>query len=293
MAGTTTSLSTVDQFVQEVWAKTLNDAYRNNLVLEPLMDHRFEAEFEGVPTDKIYVNGFSEFDAATGSIAATGITESARLTYDEGNYESQASIEIDRHYYKAFALERTAEFFVNVPQMDKLKEQASFAMAKELDTFLAGFFDTEPGNSVGALLTPTSDEDIIKAQRLLNDANVPINDRFYVFSSIQEAEFKKENKYINSDFSQTTFNVNAGNGLVASGLYNSDWYMSTNIEGSNAAGHDNAMFQREYLALVSKDKMRAEGPFYDIDTDTSKFVIHNYYGEKVLRSNNAVALPGL
>ncbi len=290
-----TSMSTADQFIQEVWSKTTNDATQANLILNPLMDHRFEAESAGTPTDKIHVNGFDNF-GATSQITTSGVGATSALSYSTSSYIAQVDIDINRHFYLAFALDHDADLFSNVPQMASLREKASYAVSLEEDTFIAGFADgLGSAQQVGTLAVSIEDDDIILGQRVLNDANIPQSDRHFVFSSIQDADFKKVERYVNQDYSAAIGSIPTahGPGLVNSGLHGVNWYMTTNLDGSNAAGHDNVLFHRNWVAVVGKDKMRTEGPFYDIDADTNKLVVHNFYGVAQMGSDWAVWMKGL
>jgi hypothetical protein len=68
-------------------------------------------------------------------------------------------------------------------------------------------------------------------------------------------------------------------------------YKSVNVEGSNSAGHDNAMFHRAAFALV---KQQAPKTFtmFDIDYFARKVASEQIYGTKEMRDNHAVWCKG-
>ena len=74
-------------------------------------------------------------------------------------------------------------------------------------------------------------------------------------------------------------------------IHNLEWYMSTNVEGTNTAGHDNAIFQREAVALCIIDNMRQKR-FYEITTDSEQFAVHAIYGALEIRGGTFTGVAG-
>lgn len=287
---TLTTLTTVNAFVQEIWSKITNDKREKNLILAPLMDRRFESESSGTPTDLIHVNGFDNF-ASTATSFSPGDDP---ITFKQAQYIGQVNIAITRHYYTAFALQHDAKTFSNVEQMGKLSSKAAYQVSLELDTYLADLVDVGSGNSgaVGTLGVTIEDDDIIEANRVLSALDVPKEDRFFVYSTDQDAEFQKVERYINNDYAKAVGSMSTGinRGPVAV-IHDLQWHTSTNIEGSTAAGHDNAIFHREWVALVQVENLRTEMGF-DLESDSDEFVVHNYYGAKEMRPDHLVWMKG-
>lgn len=285
-----TTVTTVATFIQELWSKITNDTREKNLILAPLLDRRFESEAVGSPTDLIHVQGFDDFATTATSFTAGDDP----ITFKAAQYLAQVDIAIGRHFYTAFALQHDAGVFSNVEQMGKLSGKAAYQVSLELDTYIAGFADdgTSGSGAVGTLGVTIEDDDIIEGVRVLNAANVPFEERHFVFSTDQDAEFKKVERYINADYARAVGNINVTHtrGLVAE-LHGASWYTTTNIEGSTAAGHDNALFHREWVAIVQVENLRTETGF-DLESDSDEFVVHNYYGVKEMRPDHLVWMKG-
>lgn len=288
MAQVHTTKTTVDTVVAEVWSKNTRDTYEKNLVYGALFDHTFEDEFEETPTDLIHVQGHDNFGVADAYTAGDD-----PLVMDAGVYLGQKNISINRHYYKSFTIDRDAELFANVSQLQSFSDKAGYAVALEMDTFLAGFVD-DFANNVGALATATTDDDVIRAVQYLNDAFVPFESRYFVFSAAEDANFKKVERYTNIDYAKAIGSLGTarGRGYIGS-LHGLDWYMSNNVEGSNAAGHDNGIFQRQAVAVVVKDAMRMEGPFFELESDSTQVAVHNVYGALEIRDTSGCWVKGL
>ncbi len=277
--------------IPEVWSRILNSARENNLVFVPLFDHRFEAEQSGTAFDTVHVDGADNFGAATAWTNAE--TPGLPLTAEEANYVSQVDISINRHYYKAFAVTHDAEILTQHNVLATFAEKAGYEISREMDAFAAGFPDNF-SQSVGTLATPLDDEEILRGVQYLNDANAPFNDRFLVISAAEDTNLKKIERYTNSDYERAVGSLptDRENGFVGR-VHGLDIYMSTNVEGSNAAGHDNAIFQREAVAVVAHESMRVEGPSFDLESDSTEYVAHSFYGMQEMRDDHGVFAKGL
>lgn len=283
-----TTKTTVDTTVPEVWSKVLRNTTEKNLVWGNLFDHSFEDEFSGTPTDTIHVQGVDNFSAADAYTAGDD-----PLTFTAASFKTQLNISINRHYYKAFQLDKDAELFTNVPLMKELSAKIGYAVGLEYDTFLAGFPD-DFGNTVGTLAVALTDDDIIRGDQYLNDAFAPKESRYFVFSAAEDANFKKIEKYVNADYAKAVGSIDTGHGRgYVARIHGLDWYYSDNVEGSNAAGHDSAIFQKEAVATVVKDPMRTEGPFFELESDSTQYVVHNVYGVLEIRDDHGVWMKSL
>lgn len=71
-----------------------------------------------------------------------------------------------------------------------------------------------------------------------------------------------------------------------------NFYKSSNVEGTNAAGHDNAMFHRSAIALVRQISPTTVSQF-DIDYLAQKVVSYELFGTQEMRDTSGVWLQGL
>jgi hypothetical protein len=68
--------------------------------------------------------------------------------------------------------------------------------------------------------------------------------------------------------------------------------MTTNVEGSNAAGHDNAMLHKECLYLVLQMEPTSHH-MYDIDYFVDKVAVEQLSGAGIMRADHGCWLKGL
>ena len=294
-----TGIADVDEHIQEVWSKLLIIAREKNLIWGTLFDRRYEAETSGVPTDTIRVPGVDNWSTAAVSYAIEG----EAITYVDGDEAVPANVTIGgtmtdtdattpyRHFYFAFEVAKNAQLFTDPGLVSALTDKAGYHVSLEFDTYLAGFADAF-SNSVGTINVTLEDDDIIEATRILNSANVPFGDRAFVFSEHQDAEFKKVERYTNKDYASAVGELKTARerGYIGT-IHGLDWYTTTNVE-ANGSGHENAIFHKEVVAVVQKDKMRTEGPFYDITNDSDQYAVHNIYTAQEMRDDHGVLANG-
>lgn len=291
-----TGVGDVEEHIQEVWSKLLIIAREKNLIWGSLFDRRYESEVSGIPTDTINVPGIANWSGTVDSYDAAG----EELTFVDADTDMPANVVIGgalnnttqfRHFYWAFEVAKTASLFTDPALVSGLSGKAGYAVALEFDTFLSGFADAF-SNNVGTYNVTLEDDDIIEATRILNSANVPFGDRYFVFSEHQDAEFKKVERYTNKDYASSVGELKTARerGFIGS-VHGLDWYTTTNVE-ANGSGHENAIFHKEVVAVVQKDKMRTEGPVYDMEGDTNQYSVHNVYTAKEMRDDHGVEAKG-
>jgi len=64
------------------------------------------------------------------------------------------------------------------------------------------------------------------------------------------------------------------------------------VEGTNAAGHDNGIWQKEALASLIVEEMRT-AEHYEITTDTTRYAAHAIYGFIEIRDDHGVYMNGM
>lgn len=290
-----TTTTTADTMIPELWAVTTADAREAELSFVSLFDRRFEAEASGKAYDRIHIQGFNNFTDETGTFgsgSSTSLLVGAALTYAAGRYMTQVDLIINAHVYEAFELTHEAELMTNVAQLEKLAGKAGYSVAHRLDDDAAGFID-DFSNVVGTLLVGLSDADVSRAQQYLDDNLVPQGDRFFVFSHAEKRSLMDQEKYINADYREAIggLNTNIIKGYM-NHIHGADWIGMDNIEGTNAAGHDNGMFHREAVAVAIIDNMRVES-MKEIDNDSTKYAVHAIYGMREVRDLHGVFCRGL
>lgn len=268
--------------IPEIWSNEAIVARESRLVFANLVNRQFESELRF--GDTIHVPSVTDLTARTKS-ANTAITY-------ETQTETNTDITVSTYQYAAMAVEDITKVQANRDLFSLYAGKMGYALDLAVDDVLAGLPD-DFTNTVGTLAVDLTYENLLRARQYLDDANVPDEDRVIVVSPAQESGMMKLEHFINRDYkeSQGTSEGQGGNKAWFGNWLGMPVYKSVNVEGTNAAGHDNTMFQKEALALVLQMKPRFESQ-RDIDYLVDKVAAQQLYGTREMRDDHGVFMAG-
>lgn len=210
------------------------------------------------------------------------------ITFDVST-ETDVSLTINQWYYSAFDLEEFENSLSIVDLQGEYTKAAAYVVNLAVDDALAALPDNF-SQTVGTLITPLADADIRRAIQYLEDANVPMNeDVFFAMSPATKSGLLGIDRYASSDFNR------GGGANIVTGefgdIYGLRCWQSTNVEGTNAAGHDNAIYHRDAMALAWRVKPMTQN-FDDIDTLSHQTAIQTIFGVVEVRDDHGVWAKG-
>lgn len=275
--------TTADAFIPEVWSLESIVARENRLVYSMLVNHDFERDVLRFG-DTVHVGSVTNLSARTKS-ANTAITY-------ETQTETNTDITIGTHEYAAMAVEDITRIQANREMFATYAGKMGYALDLSLDDVLAGRVD-DVTNAVGTLAVDLTYDNLLRARQYLDDADVPDEDRNVVVSPAQESAMLKLEQFINNNYrdSQAVSDSMRGSRAWFGTWMGMPVWKSVNTEGTNAAGHDNAMFHREAFAVVLQMKPRFESQ-RDIDYLVDKVAAQHLFGTQTMRQNHAVFMRG-
>ena len=277
--------TTADVFIPELWSAIAIVARENTLVFANLVDRRFESGLSF--GDTIHVPSVGNLAARTKTKASN-----AAITFETVT-ETNTDISVATWEYAAIAVESIVKVQGNRDQLKLYAGKMGYALGLAVDDVLAGLPDNFD-NAVGTLGVNLDADDIFRARQYLNDADAPLSDRAMVVSPAEESGLLKQDKFVHSDYAMLHGAEAPSTGLeraYVTSFLRMPIYMSVNVEGTNAAGHDNAMFHREAVALVMQMRPTAHS-MYDIDYLVDKVVVEQLYGTQEMRDNHGVFMRG-
>ena len=291
MAITDTDTTNLSSSVPQMYSHMTADYREANFLYVNLFDRKYEADLsEG---DRVFIHGVDRFQAETASQANSLGTAGGSLTFDEANLIARISLIADTHIYQAFDLEYEADLFSNIGLMEKLTKASGYAVAHRIDDDAAGLIDNF-SQTVGTLAVGFTESDIKRGVQYLNDAFAPEDGRVFVFSPAEQMNLFGIERFVNAQYSSSIGNVNVDSkykGYVTN-ILGMDWYMSLNVEGTNAAGHDNGRWQKDACATLIVEESRPVS-HYEIGTDTTRYAVHAIYGFVEVRDDHGVFMKGM
>jgi N4-gp56 family major capsid protein len=279
-----TAKTEADKFIPEIWSDEIIAAYQKSLKMAPLVKRM---SMSGKKGDKIHIPKPTRGDA-NAKAADTAVTIIA-------NTESEIDIDIDRH----FEYSRLIEDIVEVQALSSLRqfytEDAGYALATRIDTDLinaaTGWGDgtrtASPANTganwvnshsyyvnaSSGLATYAADTvatgdnftDLAfrEAIKLMDDQNVPMDNRNLVIPPAARKSIMGIERYVSSDFVNSK---GVESGLIGN-LYGVDVYVSSNAPVIEAAGQNSAssldtrgclFFHKDAVVLAEQVSVRSQ-----------------------------------
>ncbi|KKM80013.1 hypothetical protein LCGC14_1344160 [marine sediment metagenome] len=277
--------TTADVFIPELWSPLALIAREQNLVFAHKVDRRFEGGLTW--GDLIHVPSVGNLSAR-----AKAKSSNAAILY-ETITETNTDITIATWEYTAIAVESIVKIQNNRDQLAMYAGKMGYGLALSIDNVLAGLVD-DFTQTVGTLAVENTDTEYIRSRQFLRDADAPNDSIFWCISPAAMSGLLKLDKFVRDDYSGVHGPGRKETGLqqaYVTSIYGDPVYVSTNVEGSNAAGHDNTIMQREALALVVQ--MQPTPWFFkDIDFFVDKVALEQLSGTREMRDDHGVFIKG-
>ena len=281
-----------DKFIPEIWSDEVIAAYKKNLVLANLVN---KMTMRGKKGDTLHIP-----KPTRGAASAKSANTVVNIQADT---ETEVQVVINKH----FEYSRFIEDIVEVQALASLRrfytEDSGYALAKKVDdelftlgqTFGDGTSDWTHSNSyyidASTGLTAYAEDTVVPADvftdagfraliKLVDDADVPMDNRFFVVPPSLRSAIMGIDRYNSSDFVDGR---GVQNGQIGS-LYGIDIYVSSNCpvietDAQNTAtaggdikaailAHKDAMVLAEQMAVRSQTQYKQEylSTLYTADT---------------------------
>jgi hypothetical protein len=265
-------------FSPDIWSKQVLRATESNLVIANSVNRGFEDDASVGKTVKV---------ASIGNLAARAKAENTAIVY-ETVAETATTITLNIWSYAAVGIEDIVKVQAIVDVQNEYQRKLGYAVSKDIDTKLATDF-AGFSQSVGTLGTAVSDANVLAAIKLLDDADVPEDDRFFIMTPAEKVAKLALDRWSNALY------VGDSNRPVKTGtlgeMYGLTLKVTTNLVKPAGSQANNAIFHRDALALVVQRTPKTH-VFYDIDVFAWKLAVEVIYGHQEMRDNFGVLLLG-
>lgn len=314
-ANAVVDLTAVDTFIPEIWSDEVIAAYKVALKMAPLVKR---LPFQGKKGDRINVPKPVRGTSAA-KAEATAVTIQANL---EGNL----AIDINRH----FEYSRLIEDIVDVQALGSLRQfytdDAGYALALQVDTDLlsaatgfgdgtltldpddtgadwvnsnAYYFESTNGLATYAADTVATGDNFTDlgfrdAIKLLDDANVPMDNRVLVVPPCVRKTIMGLERYVSSDFRDPR---TVQTGLIGN-VYGVDIYVSSNAPVIEAGGENGAssldargciFMHRDAIVLAEQMSVRSQTQ-YKQEYLATLYTADTLYGVQAYRPEAGLVL---
>ena len=278
--------TTAATFIPELWSDEIIAVYEKTLVVKPLVR---AMSMVGKKGDTIHI---PKPDRGSASVKA----ESTQVNLIAGT-TGELVISIDQHYEYS----RLIEDITDVQALNSLRkfytEDAGYALATRVDTaivaeganftsqleFTADGVQTAAGTAASAF----NDAGFRAAVQVLDDNNVPMNNRVWVISPAMKKELLGVSNYISTDF-VTGKPVESGS---IGSLYGIDIHVSTNLPTENTDEKGSLLFHKDAIVFAEQLGVRVQTQ-YKQEWLADLMTADTLYGTHIYRPEAGVKLYG-
>jgi N4-gp56 family major capsid protein len=292
-------------FIPEIWSDEVIAAYQKNLKMSPLVK---KMSMTGKKGDKIHVPKPIR-GAASAKVQDTAVNIQA-------NVEQELEIEINRH----FEYSRFIEDIVEVQALNSLRqfytEDAGYQLALTVDTDLMNcgtgfgdgtldlaaptgadwvnsnsyYFNAATGLSAFAASTVATGDNFTdvgfrEAIKLLDDANVPMEDRCLIIPPAARKTVMGIERYVSSDFRDDR---TVKSGLIGN-VYGVDIYVSSNCPTIEANVRGALFFHKDAIIHAEQMNVRSQTQ-YKQEYLSTLYTADTLYGVQVYRPEGGLVL---
>lgn len=264
-------------FIPEVWAKDIQMARTNELVMGNLVDKQFQNDLSY--GDTVHITSIAEMtaDQMTPGTALVPVAPT----------ETEQTLVIDQYWGKAIeiqdVLKKQSMYNLRAPYTEVMGR----AIAKAIDSsLLAQYANVLAGNKRTAVATMTFNE-IVEAHTMLDMLNVPQEDRFLVINARILGDLRKLEEFTSYDKTGREGVREKKMGIVGT-IYGTDVYL-TNAVQTNASAYQALLFHKSAFASVIQLQPSVESD-RDILKKSDLVSISALWGVKTVRPDHAVVL---
>lgn len=232
-------------FVPELWSKNVLYAVKHKLVVVPLVDHTWEPELTYGDTMNVGI---------LNTVSATEVTVGTEGVVNDIATGDKVQIVIDQWYESPVVIDEMTNLQSQVALRGKAETESGYAIAKQMDTSLCDLFDNLNSNTAkGTDGSAVTDDVLIDCVETMDEADVPDDNRVWIFDPSVKADLLKIDKFVRLDYIRTPVIPTGKFGDV----YGSPIYITNNLT-VNSTGNDGVYMHKEALAIIAQEKMRGD-----------------------------------
>lgn len=284
MANFTTTTSGV--FIPELWSMDTLRATESALVMAPLVK-RYDSMVKE-RGDTVHIPSISNL--TTNSKVANSEVTLQTVT------ETETTISINNHEEVSFQIEDIVKIQSAYDLRSEYTNKAGYAIAAKVDTDLFGLRTGLTTADVGTYGVDLSDPVLVQALQRLDEADAPLEDRYFVIAPSQKAAIMKLDKFVRADYlgeydQPTPVKKGPASRYLWGSIYGVPVYYTNQVPttaGTPTQVH-NLLFHKEAFALAMQLSPRTQASYWQ--THLAWLVtVDTIYGMTTLRSDFGVEM---
>lgn len=231
MTNITTSVANSDGFIPSIWAQEALPILRNNINLA-----KFVSKDSDWGENAFATVGQTLNICYAGVFGAPQDGTSTPYTAQVPTGGTSTAVTLSKYKIQPFLISDVAQAQSNQDLMQRILEPAIVSLAEQVENDLFSMTQSFSAASIGTIGTDMTSAVVRSAQKSLNIAKAPVNDRYLVMSPKDLAALEADSTLANY------FNFNPDNGVVEDGSFGRKLYgfvpvMSQLVPATAGSGH--------------------------------------------------------
>jgi hypothetical protein len=246
LTGRIPSGSVAAGLVPELYSKKVLDAIHTALIIVPVVDHQWEPELTA--GDKMSVGILNTVEATEVTIGTEGVVKDIATG-------AKKQITIDKYYEAPVVIGDMTKTQSQINLLEKAQRESGYAIAKKIDSSLAALFSAlNGGTSKGTDGHAITDDVLIDCVELLDEADVPRENRVWIFDPSSRADIMKIDKFVRSDYG---YGDEIPTGAFRKDVYGAPLLITNNLT-VNSTGNYGVYMHKEALAIIAQEKSKVD-----------------------------------
>lgn len=238
-------------FIPALYSSNVLKAVKHKLVVVPVVNHTYEAEL--VRGDILYI-------PRTNTVTATEITIGTEGVIKNPFATDEVTLTVNQYFEAPVVVDYMSRRQSQVDLIGNSVEESAYALSKKIDSTLCDLFSCLSGGTAaapdgygtdGAAVT---DDVLIDAVEELDEADVPEENRSWIFDPSCKADMLTIDKFVRMDYF-------AGD-TIPTGGFRKDVYgapiLITNNLTQNSTGNFAAYLHRDALAIAVQENLAVD-----------------------------------
>ena len=232
-----------NKFIPELFSKNVLVAVKSKLVAVPFVNHSYEKEL--VKGDTLYI-------PQTNTITATEVTIGTEGVQKNPFNTTAVTLTINQYFEAPVTIDYMSRRQSQVDLVSKAEDESAYAISKKVDTTVCDLFSAlSDGTGYGTDASAITDDVLISAVEELDEADVPEENRAWIFDPSCKADIMKIDKFVRSDYFASD--------VIPTGGFRKDVYgapiLITNNLTVNSTGNYGAYLHRDAIAIVISENL--------------------------------------
>ena len=235
-----------NKFIPELWSKNVLQAVKNKLVAVARFNRSYEKDL--VKGDTLYIT-------RTNTVTATEITIGTEGVQKNPFNTTAVTLTVNLYYEAPVTIDYMSRRQSQVDLIGNAEDESAYAISKVIDTSVCDLFSAlSGGTGYGTDGSAITDDVLIAAIEELDEADVPAENRVWIFDPSAKADLMKIDKFVKVDYG---YGEQVPTGTFRKDVYGAPVLITNNLT-ANSTGNYGVYAHRDAIAIAISENMEVD-----------------------------------